>query len=176
MTPTDIAEEIKSFEMFEIWFADYLDATQAQVKDLLNSSVATHFLIVWSIFESQCFGGYVKIDDFEDFAQKTIKLQEFQRTDFAKIGKYFHIRYQNKKLLKNLMHNQQINGMQSILANNFDSLSDYDLLFLLLVVIYRYRNNIFHGNKSVSRWLKFENEIQLCREAMQRLLSLSKKV
>ena len=43
---------------------------------------------------------------------------------------------------------------------------------MLLVVVYRFRNNIFHGNKGVDSWLQYRPQIEKCTNVMQHLITL----
>ena len=52
-------------------------------------------------------------------------------------------------------------------------LSESDMIFMLVFVIYRFRNNIFHGNKGVGSWLQYKEQIKWCFTVMQLLISLS---
>jgi len=96
----------------------------------------------------------------------------FQKDDFLEFGRYFHSRYQNKKRYKNLIHKRNSKEFEGIISTQFDILSDYQLIFMLLFVVYRFRNNIFHGNKGVESWLKYKEQIDFCRRIMQSIISL----
>jgi hypothetical protein len=132
---------------FDQWFADYLQQDQQQVGRLLRDKTATRFLIAWSLFESRCFDGFAKFDKFSKFAMDITKRDVFRNEDFIEPGSHFHSRYQDKRRYKNLMHKQSSKELEDILSKQFDKLSDYQLVFMLLFVVYRFRNNIFHGNK-----------------------------
>ena len=45
------------------------------------------------------------------------------------------------------------------------------MVFFLTFVVYRFRNNIFHGNKRVDAWLRFQPQIQDCIRVMQIMIS-----
>ncbi|HCE68278.1 MAG: hypothetical protein A2X82_03590 [Geobacteraceae bacterium GWC2_55_20] len=152
---------------FDQWFAKYLDQDEHQVEVLLCDKTAIRFLIAWSIFESKCFRGFAKINELSDFAKTFSERHDF---DFAALqvpAALFHIRYQDKQLYKNLMHSQQSKELESVLIKEFCNLNSYEITLMLLIVIYRFRNNIFHGNKGVKSWLVFGEQINLCINAMQ---------
>lgn len=46
-----------------------------------------------------------------------------------------------------------------------------DMVFFVAFVVYRYRNNMFHGNKGIHSWLQYGEQIRLCTEAMQAFVS-----
>ena len=105
---------------FDDWFAAYLGQQPFQVKQLLQDGMATRFLIAWSIFESKCFNGFVKINCLSSFAEKVSKEQDFARGNFEAHGQYFHNRYQNHDHLRHLLHGQKVNGLKDILDKQFE--------------------------------------------------------
>lgn len=158
---------------FDQWFAGYLQKDPSQVERLLNDGTATRFLIAWSLFESRCFEGFAKVCKFEKFSTEMTCHVQFRKEDFLEAATHLHNRYQDKVLYKNLMHEQISKELVVILAKSFDALSPYEIMFMLLFVVYRFRNNIFHGNKGVESWLIYHEQITLCLTVMQLLISLS---
>lgn len=152
---------------FDQWFANYLDQEEHQVEVLLCDKTAIRFLIAWSIFESKCFRGFAKINELPNFAKKFSERTDFDFAVLHEPAALFHRRYQDKQLYKNLMHSQQSNELDSFLKRKFCDLNNYEITLMLLIVIYRFRNNIFHGNKGVKSWLGFREQINLCINAMQ---------
>jgi hypothetical protein len=65
------------------------------------------------------------------------------------------------------MHDQKLEDLEKIFSKKLNELDTYETTFMLLVVIYRFRNNIFHGNKGVQSWLVYREQIDLCINAMQ---------
>jgi hypothetical protein len=161
-------------QTFEKWLASYLKQEESEIGVLLKSELATRFLMVWSMFESKCFGGFMKVKDINNYAKQVTGENNFDIKYFSNALVHFHKRYQNKKLYKNLMHEQKSEEMDKILKKDLSSLSQDESIFFLLFVVYRYRNNIFHGNKGVNSWLKFEKQIEYCIEVMQFFLNIEK--
>lgn len=56
--------------------------------------------------------------------------------------------------------------MEEILSGNLGFANDEQKLKFLLYVVFRYRNNMFHGNKCLSSWLKYKIEINHCIKVM----------
>lgn len=159
---------------FDNWFAAYLGQPPVQVQCLLRNGLATRFLIAWSLFESKCFEGFVKIDQLSNFAKEISETKGFARCDFEEAGRHFHDRYQDRDRLRHLLHGQKVNGVTEILDRQFEELSNAELLFMLVVVVYRFRNNIFHGNKGVDTWLHYRTQIEMCTNIMQILITIGK--
>ena len=155
---------------FSKWFASVLGQSQIEVERLLRHPSATHFLVAWSLYESKCFGGYVKPSKFDDYVVRCIS-EGFNIGQLNAHTEHFHTRYQNADRFKSLMHKQSSSRLNQILIQPASTLSSEDRLFLLVFVAYRFRNNIFHGNKGVDSWLRFSEQIDLCTEALQAFVS-----
>lgn len=156
---------------FDQWFANYLGRDVLQVERLLSDKTATRFLIAWSLFETSCFGGFAKVEKFDAFATDLVDTKGFKLGELTDDASYFHDRYKNEELYGNLMWDQKSPQLNSILFKDFESLSADEIMFFVIFVVYRYRNNIFHGNKGVASWLKFQDQIKLCIEVMQTLIT-----
>ena len=91
--------------------------------------------------------------------------------DLSSYNSYFIKRYQNdEKKLKNL-EGKTTNGDLRI-KNYIGKLSvnSCSQLQFLVYIVFRYRNNIFHGNKGALTWLRYEEQIEKCTEIMLLLL------
>lgn len=160
-------------EKFEAWLGRYLKANHTQVSVLVKDRLAVEFLMSWSIFESDCFDGFCKVADLKQYSKKVAESSRFERQSFESFVTYFHQRYQDKAKLKKLLHSQKINQIEKILAKKTYELTQSEEIFLLLVVVYRYRNIIFHGNKGVSSWLAYKEQIKKCCHIMHQLVDIS---
>jgi len=159
-----------SFSEFDAWFADYLGQSPFEVQRLLGDKTAVRFLIAWSLFETSCFGGFAKERDLEVVSKHITEVQRLDVGPLVPILEGFHARYQDKKLLANLMHDHTRPDLRSLLERPVHSLSNWEKVFFLVAVVYRYRNNIFHGTKGVESWLQFKPQIELCTQVMQALV------
>lgn len=155
---------------FEQWLATLLDHPESQVKILLTDSTALHFLIAWSIFESKCFKGFIKINDLEAFAAQVVG-ESFDIAMIDEVADHFHARYQDRNLLKNLMHSQVCSWIDPVLNKTRHELSEQEVVCLVALTVYRFRNNIFHGNKGIDSWLKFKQQIGHCTDALKAFVS-----
>lgn len=161
---------------FVKWFASYQNQDENAVKKLLEDRSAIYFLMTWSIFETVCFGNFMKYKDVEKLPKKVVERKGFDREVFDASIKHFHCRYQDKELYKNLIFEAKNDNekVKNILQKDLSQVCDHEAILLLTFVIYRYRNNIFHGNKGVSGWLKFTTEINHCSSCMQNFIDLLK--
>lgn len=155
---------------FESWLADLLRQRETEVRRLMRDPTALRFLIAWALYEAKCFDGFVKIGLLDSFAARVLA----EGYDPAKIStgvEYFHNRYQDVQLYDHLMHRQSSGRMRKILTQECRSLSSEDRIFLATLVTYRFRNNMFHGNKGVQSWLQYSEQIRLCTEMIQDFVS-----
>lgn len=160
---------------FERWFADYLQQDVNQIEKLLTDRTAVSFLIAWSILESKCFKGFANIQELKEISTQISKTKN-DNEELIDLAKYFHTRYQDKQLYKNLTYNSKPSVVELILGKAFSDLNSYDRIFLLLFVVYRFRNNIFHGNKGVESWLAFREQISYCVCVIQIIVTKHSKL
>ena len=158
---------------FDQWFASYLDQEVSQVAELLKNKTANRFLIVWSIFESNCFEGFVEPIKIKKYSETIVEYSDFSKGKFVDNLGYFHERYQDKQFYKYLMYKRENLQLEQILKKDMSRLTPSEEIYFLVSVVYRYRNNIFHGNKGVSSWLNFSIQIDRCRHIMQELIDIS---
>lgn len=157
---------------FEDWLGKLLKQSPFEIRRLLEDQRAHNFLITWSIFEAKCFDGFLREDNLETKASLLAADACFPNAELVEHARCFHERYQSKEKLRNLLHKvSSTSSMQTklnaVLKREFESLGRMDLLFLAMCVTYRFRNNIFHGNKGVESWLKYGDLIWRCTQVMQ---------
>jgi len=152
------------------WLSNYYeDANITTIKDAVKTEKTSAFLITWSIFETELFGKYCTWNGIKSFAsanEMKIKLNELDA-----IIRHFHHRYQDVNMYRNLRHKDKKTEIDIILNSCYESLDNYKKLLFITYVVYRYRNNIFHGNKSVRSWLKFDEQIGYCFDVMMKILN-----
>lgn len=161
---------------FSGWLAGLLDQDESAVRDLLKDQTALHFLITWSLFEAKCFGGRcsgIKVEQFPESVECTAPVD---REKIRAPAQHFHERYRDKVHYSHLMHDHASRRMDAVLKRSFPELTESDLLFIVALVAFRFRNNIFHGNKGVASWLRFQPQIKLCIMSMQHLTSHAEQV
>ncbi len=155
-----------SLDVFD-WLSNVYSTKVNSVRSALKNENASSFLIVWSIFEQTCFNGFVQKDSFKDFIKNKDLIQKLQIENTAK---HFYDRYQNKKYYKNLCHGKPLETVDQILSTEYDKLTLEDKIMLTLFTTYRYRNNIFHGNKGVMSWNRYKEQINLCLDFMMQVV------
>lgn len=158
-------------ENFPAWFATMSGTKENEVQKILDNDFALHFLIAWSLFESKCLSGFAKADGLKKFALKVSTDSLWSAV--GEIARHFHSRYQDSEIWKNLVHKEKRDDVLQLIGRSFDDLKQHEGIYVLLFVIYRYRNNMFHGNKGAGSWLRYRKQIELCTRAMQEIMSVS---
>lgn len=161
---------------FKTWLEHYLETegSTQPCDGLLSNPAAIRFLIAWSCFEQQFFKGLMKADSIEQVSKESSNYELTKQASLNIIVSEFHRRYQDAKKLDRLFpkkpqDRKEPKGkseFQLLIKEDFDSLVAEQKCQLLLWVIYRYRNNIFHGNKGVAGWLRYQEQIDMCTRAM----------
>jgi hypothetical protein len=155
---------------FERWFSGVLGKPEREIHRLLNDGRAIRFLITWSMFEGRCFSDSASEEEIHQLAER-ITEEGFDSGQLAEALAHFHDRYQDKARLRHLMHGRKGPRLAKVLAIPLQELSPAERAFLVLFVVFRFRNNMFHGNKGVGSWLQYDEQIRLCTEAMQPVIS-----
>ena len=149
--------------------AKILNTTRNNIEQIIKEEKATTYLWVWSIFEQKIFDGFMTKEKIKDKALYFEK--SYDALCIENIVEKFYERYQDKQKLRNLLHNDKKTDLKKILDNNYKDLSKNDKLYLLFFVAYRYRNNIFHGNKGVLSWINYTKQIDACIKFMINIIN-----
>ncbi|MDO7886732.1 hypothetical protein [Hymenobacter cheonanensis] len=149
------------------WLAAYYKISEEKIESYFKDEDVPGFLIIWTIFEQKLFGGFVKVGNIKNHSVKELdKILFALETEFI----FFFEAYQDKARFKNLRHDQKAEEISLLLSVDKNKLSAENKLYILLFVVYRYRNNIFHGNKPVPSWSRYRKEIGYCVNIMKCLL------
>ena len=153
------------------WLASYLPSHPDWPEKMLRSEEAAGFLLIWPIYEQHIFRGFLKENDIYDYA--THYERAFPELCIDEIVRHFHTRYQNKSTQKNMRFDGR--SYEYILKKPYEHLSNHDKMRFAMYVVYRYRNNIFHGNKRIEEWPDYEREINDCLQIMMALMDWHKR-
>jgi hypothetical protein len=150
------------------WLSELFNTDVDKLKSGLKNELASSFLIVWSIFEQSCFKGFIRVNDIRNFSDKYKAIINIEVLNEA--FEHFHNRYQDNRKYINLKHRDRYYDADEICRKNIMDLTDEDKLLFLIYVIYRFRNNIFHGNKGVMSWTRYTTQITYCVNSMIRII------
>jgi len=150
-------------ETLIIWLAKHFNVKEEQIKKDINFENVAGFLIIWTIFEQKAFEGYMAYKEIKKFADKNAAAIT---NEIRKIAESFHDRYQDSTKYKKLRHGDNHDDVKNILKKQKEELTDNEKMQLALYVLYRYRNNIFHGNKGARSWSEYHDQIDQCVRIM----------
>jgi len=147
----------------KLWLAKYLGITKEQVEREINHENVSGFLIVWTIFEQKAFNGFIDYSKISSFTKKNYPAIT---NEIINISESFFDRYQDRTSYKNLRHDENKIEINNILKKKKTDLTNQENMQLSLYVLYRYRNNIFHGNKGARSWSRYITQIDQCVKIM----------
>ena len=161
----------EAYEVYR-WLAHRLRGERNILRETLKNEKAVQYLLIWPIFEQKCFEGFMQKGKIPDFARKYQAI--YAELNCDGYANYFHSRYQDKKLLRNLLYSgkfeDKFTEFENAISDSYSNLTDQQKLMILLYVSYRYRNNIFHGNKGIESWARYETQIEKCLHFMMSLI------
>ena len=155
---------------FDAWYADLLGERELEVRRLMSDGRAIRFLIAWSLFESRCFKASANEQEIRDLAYRLVS-GGFNVDSLSEAFGHFYARYQDEARLRHLLSKKNGDHLIRLLGRPAAELDAAEQLFLVLFVVFRFRNNIFHGNKGVQSWMQYGEQIQYCTGAMQAVIS-----
>ncbi|WDM21272.1 hypothetical protein [Paenibacillus polymyxa] len=160
----------------EQWVKDKLNCRREDIERLFKSKTARNFLIVWNIYEIELFNKYCTLSLLGDVALRlslSARVGELQGTI-----EYFHERYyKDKEKYRHLKNNQRpVEIPDKVASSPLSECSLEQKIHFLLFVLFRYRNNMFHGNKGLVNWLQYDEQIQSCTKTMCLIIDMYEKI
>lgn len=150
------------------WLSVFYDIKLEEVESYFRNENVTGFLILWTIYEQKLFNGFFRLHTLERFCNEYT--WEW-KTELDEAFIHFHNRYQDSVKYRNLCHSEAASDIGEILQLTVDKIDLKRKLKLILFVVYRFRNNIFHGNKGVNSWIQYTEQIRHCVQVMKVLIS-----
>ena len=114
--------------------------------------VVSSFALMWNIFENSLCSNSANITRLENLS-KTIQLQPELTAQIDITLSYFKHRYKTTSGFSeyfqrlNFRGNDKKEHVESVLSGS--DVSDKDKLLALLIIVFRFRNNLFHGLKQI---------------------------
>ncbi len=110
-----------------------------------------HFSFLWSLFEAQLQGGFAKANTIRDMVDNWVNVGVLNTGPFTGELAYFRHRYfADGKLTGHFPHlNLRPGDSPQIVQAVIEGVSDTprDQMLALLMIVWRLRNNLFHGAK-----------------------------
>ncbi len=129
------------------------------------------FSLYWSVFEDLVCNNNFNIPTVE----QSLKTKIFIRADFQNTIEYFRTRYVTNGTLSdkfqnlNFRNNDRQIFVKQVLLGNLDT--TFDIILASTIIVYRFRNNLFHGNKRINT-INFQREnFETANQFLQILLN-----
>jgi len=131
------------------------------------------FLVYWNLFEDKFFDKGCNKSKIEKLLTNPRKLREISVNEGVKSTfKYFKERYCDSDLFKKLNNNLEVGAeIKNINEKEEEELSDIEILVYLIYIVFRFRCNMFHGNKKPYNFYKYKEPIEKCVNLLHFLLT-----
>lgn len=158
------------------WLSGKYHIGVTEATEIVDNKSVYCFLLVWSTMERKVFGRNCGISNIK----KALEWLEphYDELQCEEIFNHFFARYQSKQMRDDLLASERKNDVKDEIkkiCKRQGNISDGNKLYLMMYVAYRFRNNLFHGNKEFSRWLNNNAEIELCINLMMKVTDLNEK-
>ena len=146
------------------WLAKTLKIDDWLVSETVKNQMATVFLLIWPILETKIFNNDMSHTQIKNISDEL--KEKIDNNNLDAIAKHFYERYQDKNKYERLVSGHPWSKIEGILEKPYHKIYKENKISFMIFVVYRYRNNIFHGIKSIKEWGNFSEEIQLCIKFM----------
>ncbi|MGM8362699.1 hypothetical protein ACSV4D_12360 [Flavobacterium sp. ARAG 55.4] len=128
------------------------------------------FALIWNVFDS-----YVCLSNFSiATTEQELQQHQFDINDFQRFLDYFKNRYVTNSTLNGRF--QHLNFRQSdrqelvaeVLLGNNENV--HDIILAMVIIVYRFRNNLFHGVKDIQVIDEQKDNFKNANELLQLLL------
>jgi hypothetical protein len=138
------------------WTMDFFDnAIDLNVEGINHIK---NFVFLWNIFETFGCNKNANINSIKHIVEETNNREAINLEQFTKYVDYFSNRYYNPNgdrtyniegLLFRQSNNDQIAKNEVIAVLTGQQVEPKEMLKALLILLYRFRNNLFHGGKQI---------------------------
>jgi len=158
-------------EKLQKFLADHYKLQDYEVKEFLDHIESFYLLLIWGIFEQKYFPGK-NADIFGSIKKMENNFtDDCYYNDFNNIVLSLHDTFQDNtrwEKLDNeiLSKKEKFEVFTNICNKKKEELSDIEKIRFGLFIVYRYRNNIFHGLKEANNYKLYTKEIGNCVELL----------
>jgi len=156
------------------WISGFLSFRQKLTGEDIES--VRNFSLLWNLFEGLVCNKHASVAALENAVSDMQERHKLRIEDYDKFLKYFANRYiENGEINHrfgrlNLRQGDRRELVEAVLKGN--ETAPEKVLLAILIIVYRYRNNLFHGEKSI---YDLPNQIDNFRNANQLLMVFMEK-
>jgi len=160
----------------QAWLGQYVsgyDALSHEEKDAIM-----HFSLLWSLFEAKALGNRASAKSIQDRVVQWSDSGCLINDDFEVYKKYFTNRYvsngiTNSKFgMLHLRQNDKPDLVEAVLKGERNNLQD--IVTALLIIVFRYRNNFFHGMKWAYDFRGQLNNFTMANELLMKVMEVNR--
>lgn len=139
----------------------------------------TEFALLWSLFESEVLNSAASVNTIEQTVQRWNQAGLLSPQTFAAAAGYFRERYYADGAFSyrfDHLHLERSGNPQIVrnVLSGQDS-APHSVASALLIIVYRYRNNLFHGEKWTYQLQEQEQNFSHANEVLMRAVELNRQ-
>jgi hypothetical protein len=156
------------------WINSYLAHDAALSYEEIEST--RNFALIWNIFEGSCCTQSASISKLAEVAERVNRGGQVLENDFAQAIAYFSDRYIKNGIPNHTFDtlyfrpNDRKNFVERVLKGELTEAKD--ILLALLIIIFRLRNNFFHGIKSMHSIITQSDNFLHANRVLRRVIEL----
>ena len=116
------------------------------------------FVLLWNLLESKYQERNFRINNVLREIENNANRFNCNNEKLNDIFSYFYDRYQDRERLEKLnLKNNNFNFVKEILNKQKEEITCIEKIKLIMLIVYRYRNNLFHGEKDLT-YIEYQKE------------------
>ena len=140
----------------------------------------TSFSLMWSFFEAKVLNNHASISSLKKVSRNFRKYHLIETKTISQSFLYFRNRYINDGVRNHFFRNLRIKQdcdkdfIFSVL--NCESPSSEDILSACLIIVYRFRNNFFHGEKWAYEFQEQRQNFEISNQLLAEVVLLHRSI
>ena len=160
-----------STEWFKLNAPGYSSLRQEELEAIKD------FSLLWSLFEAQLLNSQASANSIEAKVNSLNQTRPFDERDFSIYKTYFVDRYTEINQVNNnftnlhLRVNDKPDLIRDVLEGRVNSINN--VVTAMLIIIYRYRNNFFHGVKLDYEFKGQQDNFQTANSLLMKMMDIN---
>lgn len=131
------------------WMQGYVN----ELIDISRLDNIRNFLLFWNIFESKVCRNHAHVESICNRVDELVNKRNFNFEDYKEFYDYFKARYVESGKVNHRFYHLSFRRpdkedlVKRVLES--DNCNEREVIKALLIIVYRFRNNLFHGKKRI---------------------------
>lgn len=151
------------------WINQTIRVNKSPLKETEIENIK-NFALLWNLFEAKCCRKNANPGSINAFIDRKIETIDFEKLSVA--FAYFKDRYQNSGRFNALNLSGENKSIAQKVVDSIYTDKNNHVKFIM-AVIHRYRNNLFHGEKSLLVIEEQEYNFKIANEVLQYMIEIS---